>query len=581
MENIKISNFRKIKETWDLELAPITFFTGKNNSGKSSVLKGLMVLSDFCNSENHFEISFNGKNKDEHKIKDYSNAINWKNNNKSNLEFDFIRKGYNFNFIFKPKVNPYNSKSDEDHYLAGELVSLKIKRIEDNALLEIFHNNGGCQMNIDDNYINRKFSNLNSFNPELEQLNQALKGIEKELEEIENDIKDKLSKNPNLASLLGITAGGVGAIVASSLVTILSGPLFLAGLGVAGGAKLLSSMKGRELVEQKKKAEKLLTSRKNIQKKLDKLNSQENTRGKETNILRPKFDLITTSNSGLEIDKILKSQLTQYLNTHEKELGKSNIREDNGIIHSFADNILNSMSMEIFHLSPNRNRQTRLYVNRNADADVNELLENYSEVPLLLDSEENKFLKKWLLFFEIGTDYKISNISGQANTVEIFDENKWIDLVDKGFGAGQLFTILLQIAMSSSSNISKQGKVPPAPILLIEEPESNLHPKLQSDLVKMFLDSYYTLGVRFIIETHSEYIIRKTQLEGLERNFFLKENQDKNPFKVYYFGQNGPYEMKYKEDAKFERSFDPGFFNVADDLEVKAYQLNLIKKKNA
>ena len=56
MENIKLSNFRKIKDTWALDLAPITFFTGKNSSGKSSALKGLMILSDYGKTKNHFEI---------------------------------------------------------------------------------------------------------------------------------------------------------------------------------------------------------------------------------------------------------------------------------------------------------------------------------------------------------------------------------------------------------------------------------------------------------------------------------------------------------------------------------------------
>ena len=54
MERIKIKNFRKIKETWELDLAPITFFTGTNNSGKSSVLKAVMALDDFGASRESF-----------------------------------------------------------------------------------------------------------------------------------------------------------------------------------------------------------------------------------------------------------------------------------------------------------------------------------------------------------------------------------------------------------------------------------------------------------------------------------------------------------------------------------------------
>ena len=68
MEKITITNFRKIKETWELELAPVTFLVGTNNSGKSSVLKALMLIDDFGSSKNHFILKFNGNNSRNHKI---------------------------------------------------------------------------------------------------------------------------------------------------------------------------------------------------------------------------------------------------------------------------------------------------------------------------------------------------------------------------------------------------------------------------------------------------------------------------------------------------------------------------------
>ena len=84
MERIKISNFRSVKDSWDIELGPITFFTGKNNSGKSTVLKALMVLSDYCKSNNHLELNFRGETKNHHKVDSYQNAINWDNFDKGN-----------------------------------------------------------------------------------------------------------------------------------------------------------------------------------------------------------------------------------------------------------------------------------------------------------------------------------------------------------------------------------------------------------------------------------------------------------------------------------------------------------------
>lgn len=60
MKKVAINNFRKIKENWELELDPITFLVGTNNSGKSSILKALILLDGYGNSNNHFILNFNG-----------------------------------------------------------------------------------------------------------------------------------------------------------------------------------------------------------------------------------------------------------------------------------------------------------------------------------------------------------------------------------------------------------------------------------------------------------------------------------------------------------------------------------------
>jgi predicted ATP-binding protein involved in virulence len=177
--------------------------------------------------------------------------------------------------------------------------------------------------------------------------------------------------------------------------------------------------------------------------------------------------------------------------------------------------------------------------------------------------------------FDIGEDYKITPLHGLATIIEINEisnkDNSWINLVDKGFGAGQIFAILLRIATFINKlelqNISKfktkeaYFSLKEKPILLIEEPEANLHPKFQSLLAEMFYQAAITFGLQFIIETHSEYMIRSSQLIHLKQ-----VNKDNNVFSIYYFDKEGPYKMNFREDGRFTNEFGPGFFDVNSNL---------------
>ena len=56
MEQIGFANFRKFANFPPLDLAPITILVGENNAGKSTVVKGILALSDFLNSPQRYSI---------------------------------------------------------------------------------------------------------------------------------------------------------------------------------------------------------------------------------------------------------------------------------------------------------------------------------------------------------------------------------------------------------------------------------------------------------------------------------------------------------------------------------------------
>mgnify|MGYP003604963298 CR=1 FL=1 len=57
----------------------------------------------------------------------------------------------------------------------------------------------------------------------------------------------------------------------------------------------------------------------------------------------------------------------------------------------------------------------------------------------------------------------------------------------------------------------------PDHIVIIEEPESHLHPLAQSQLAELFSQVSHERGVQFIIETHSEHLLTRLQRRVAEQ----------------------------------------------------------------
>ncbi|NLX67278.1 MAG: AAA family ATPase, partial [Bacteroidales bacterium] len=184
--------------------------------------------------------------------------------------------------------------------------------------------------------------------------------------------------------------------------------------------------------------------------------------------------------------------------------------------------------------------------------------------------EEKNFITKWLKEFEIAENVKMKLFEGAGSQVILNKDGENINLVDLGYGVTQFLPIVLKIAYCK--NIGKQ-------IIAIEEPETNLHPKFQSKLADMFADAHKSLGIRFIIETHSEYLIRKLQyltakgvlktdktvihyIGHLDKN---KRTEDEEQVRTIYIKPNG----------QLTKPFGGGFYDEADNLALALLDCSL------
>lgn len=154
-------------------------------------------------------------------------------------------------------------------------------------------------------------------------------------------------------------------------------------------------------------------------------------------------------------------------------------------------------------------------------------------------------------------------------------------LADEGYGISQIVTFLLNIeveimgaelikmknAKLDAKNELEDGAVPIV-TMAIEEPEVSLHPSMQSSLADIFVDAYKSYGLHFIIETHSEYFIRRTQ--AMVAQYKSKEEFENKPFSVYYIENGGhAYDLEYTESGRFAKSFGTGFFDDASKSSLE------------
>jgi len=121
----------------------------------------------------------------------------------------------------------------------------------------------------------------------------------------------------------------------------------------------------------------------------------------------------------------------------------------------------------------------------------------------------------------IGKAYKVRSKKIDRNkyklVIQELEFNKELNLSQVGFGISQILPVLTLILGSLKNDV-----------ILIENPEIHLHPKLQADLVDLFIFALKN-GRKIIIETHSEHIINRMRLRLKENNELLDK------VNIYFF----------------------------------------------
>ena len=553
IQKVAFKNFRRFENFPPLTLGGINIFVGRNNAGKSTVLKALQLmkgnlntLSNISNRGNIFAsmkpmFVFDVDELAELHIDNFDRALYNKAERKE-ITLSVQISGCKFTIVLDGQNIEQNS-----YYVA---VPYNFIELENDA----FH------LTFDFQTRDLHFSLMSELGKQNE---QKLVVLKKERDSYTNNIaKAEIEYRELSAKIHG------------------------------EHAHLLSTVDMIDVVSQRQKLETILKNSQkqltNIEKDIAKLEKENSgltvininnlpdySDSVKVNIIDHIFKIISDyAYTPLTLDQRTKD----YKQANETQEKIKAIHDDLMAVNSEFLSALSDFNMEYIHA--HAASQKVIYLKEDKTDVLSKSLSEFCKVRIIPGQKEWNFVKKWMKRFEIGEDFRIKDVDSAGYMLRIFDEGEdpdkdtGMNLADKGTGSIQLMTLLFSLAII----MHKVETEPYFPTVLIEEPEQNIHPMLQSLLADLFLEFRKSISeymdFQLIIETHSEYLIRRTQVIVSEANYKTEEDLlENNPFNVVYFDKESQecpfYNMEYNTAGGFKRCFMPGFFDEASKLDME------------
>ena len=109
---------------------------------------------------------------------------------------------------------------------------------------------------------------------------------------------------------------------------------------------------------------------------------------------------------------------------------------------------------------------------------------------------------KWLQELRLIHSYVLNPTSSTEQNYELlvkqYADGPEVRLPDIGFGVSQVLPLITQCYCA-----------PEGSILILENPEAHLHPKVQSELADVFIDVVKNRNIQIILESHSEHLLHR------------------------------------------------------------------------
>ena len=139
------------------------------------------------------------------------------------------------------------------------------------------------------------------------------------------------------------------------------------------------------------------------------------------------------------------------------------------------------------------------------------------------DSQLNNNVGKNFRNMDIADTFKISSSNGEKNfrfIVKTKIADNGVNFADVGCGTSQILPIIVQSLMPHEESL-----------IIIEQPEVHLHPKVQADLADFFIKAA-SKKKKFLLETHSDYFIERIRYNIMTGDIRTED------VAIYYIEQN-------------------------------------------
>ena len=526
IQSIGVRNFRKFKELKPIALNGITYVVGGNNAGKSTLVKALrLVVENMTN------------------LASVGNGYSLKS---MTPKFYFDLKGLNIGTFEKAHNRNATEKYISFNAELSEYLNtiIQVEQQSDNSpiavvsFLRVEDKTVQCAFEIDTKKGKMRLYNIGGIaatddaEEQVAKLDNQLKQLSDRLDTIQNQLNDShivlpIEKRMNLVS------------------------------------------KSTSLNAEK---EKLNTRLKNLRADIKyRKQSAETSAG----------ELLSEMNMSLNNDNPNDNLLVRLLKGMKLQLSTQNTtsqsqRSKNPVYAQNIDRIIGHLrwalaSSNIEYIGAHAATQKTIFSLDDHNDDMVTIIHEWYQQHILPGEEEHNFILKWICDLQIGVDFQIENHYGEAYSVSIKEhEHEFASSMSElGMGAIQMMTMLLHL----SSLMRKYKNYRNKPLIIFEEPEQNMHPNWQSHLAEIF-EEVRSMGFRIMVETHSEYMIRKSQVQVADMHFADQSDLDDNcPIATYYFPTDGePYKMEYRTTGGFTKPFGEGFFDEAAKWDMAIIQ---------